>query len=469
MVKKIFHLIFLLFLSLISWSETVVIKGTSPEWAGTKLEFLTYTDQITHSEKILCSTIVSDSGDFQCTIETNETVYVFLYLGIYKAYFFVEPSSDYILLLPEKTEKSISDNLNPYFEPAPYHLGIENTSNTELNYLIAWFDDEFSKMIIANAYLINIKSADLNVDAAIDSVDSKFKNADNPYFIDYKNYSYAAFRHLSFQQKSKSISNSYYLNSRILYHNNAYMDLFNQVYDKYLSYFGRTEKGKQIFSDIGSRKSITLLKKTLGQDSILANDTLKELVILKCLFDEFYNDKISRTSMLTVLDSLALQTTIEEHRLIAKTIRKKVTRLMVGFEPPPFTLFDQDSNKVTLENYKGRYVYLGFCASISYACIQEFEMLKKLHEKHATNFEIVIICMDENFAQMKSFVERKNYPFTFLYYGNQSDVFKEYDIRALPTYYFIDKNGKLALSPAASPDQNIEYYIFNVMRANKDI
>ncbi|HAN18468.1 MAG: hypothetical protein A2X13_08840 [Bacteroidetes bacterium GWC2_33_15] len=459
----------ILIFSISARAGTVILKGTAPEWTGTQLEFITYSDQISYTEKVLCSTVVDNTGNFKCSFETHETVYVFIYLGTYEAYFFAEPDSDYTLILPEKTEKSISDKLNPYFKTVLYHLGIENSSQTELNYLLAWFDTEFSNMINSNAYLIYTKSSELNVDAAISSVDSIFKNFNNPYFVDYKNYSYAAFRHLSFQQKSKSISNSYYLNYKILYQNKAYMDLFNQVYDKYFSYFGRTEKGKQIYSDIGLHKSITLLKKTLGQDSILTNDTLKELVILKCLHDEFYDDMISRSATLTVLDSLALQTTNEEHKQIANNIRQKVTRLMVGFEPPPFTLFDKDSNLVTLEKYRGKYVYLGFCASISYACIQEFEMLRKLHEKHAANFEIIVICMDESLAQMKTFVEKMNYPYTFLFYGNQADVFKEYDIRALPTYYFINKEGKLALSPAASPGENIEYYIFQVMRANKDI
>jgi peroxiredoxin len=324
-------------------------------------------------------------------------------------------------------------------------------------------------MFKANAYLISIKSPTFNAVTELNKIDSIFKDYDNPFFQDYKTYTFAAFLQISNNQKTRSISNNYYLNNRILYKNKSYMELFNQVYDKYLDYFGRTEKGEKIFSDIGILNSITALKSTLGNDEILKNDTLKELVILKCLHDEFYDDKISRSALLIVLDSLAQQTDLNEHRLIAQNIRKKVTRLMVGFEPPYFELLDKDSNLITLKNYKGKYVYLGFCVSLSYTCIQEFEMLRKLYERQNQNFEIVIISMDDNLAQMKNFIEKKNYPFTFLFYGNQPDIFKEFDIRTVPTYFFIDKNGKLALSPAATPGENIEYYIFNVMRKNGDI
>ena len=471
MVKKIVLIILtiLLLASIRTKAEKVVLEATIPEYAGAHLSFLTYSDQITYTERILCSTMVDSTGYFNCSFETNETIYIFLHLGVYEAFFFAEPGKEYTLLFPEKKGKSISDNLNPYFEPELYHLGIENSSDTELNYQIAWFNHEYTEMLKSNAYLIYIKSSEFNALNEIKKIDTLFKNSDNKFFNDYKSYSYAAFLQLSNHQQSTSISNQFYLKNQILYSNKAYMDLFNQLYDKYFDYFGRTKDGEQIYTDIGKLKSITALKKTLGNDEILKNDTLKELVILKCLHDEFYNDKISRGAMLIVLDSLALQTKIEQHKIIAENIRKKVTRLMVGFEPPQFELLDKDSNLVSLQNFKGKYVYLGFCVSLSYSCIQEFEMLRKIYERQKYNFEIVIICMDDNLIQMKNFVEKKNYPFTFLYYGNQADIFIEFDIRTLPTYYFIDKNGKLALSPAATPGENIEFYIFQVMRKNGDI
>ncbi len=462
-------LIILFVLPLALFAEKVVLKANVPEYVGKTFTFLTFYDRITYAEKELCTCVIEDNGDFSCSFETDETTYVFLHLGTYEAFIFVEPGKEYNLLFPEMKEKTLADELNPYFEPVRYHLGIENSSESELNYQLAFFDAVYSKMAEDNSYLIYSKSNKLNVDESVLKVDSLFSDVSNKFFNDFKKYKYASFRHLSYQEKMKSISNTYYLNNEVLYQNPAYMDLFNQVYDEYFLYFGRTETGKQIYNDIGKLKSIKSLKRTLGLDSVLTNDTLKELVILKCLHDEFYNDKFSRSAMLTVLDSLEIQTKINEHKLIAKNIREKVTKLMVGYKPPVFELHDLDSNLISLDSYKGKYIYLGFCTSISYACIKEFAMLEKLYENHKDHFEIIVICMDESLSQMKRFVKMKGYPFKFLYYGNQPDVFKDYDIRAFPTYYFIDKEGKLAISPAPSPDQNAEFVIFQKMRANGDI
>jgi peroxiredoxin len=453
----------LLVLPLALFAQKVELKGNIPEYSGKTLAFLTYCDQVTYSEKELCSAFVGIDGHFSCSFDLIEPTYIFLHYGVYEAFLFVQPGMEYDLLFPEWKDKEMSDNLNPYFEPIQYHLGITNSSEKELNYQLAFFDAIYTKMFDENSYLIFSKSSKLDVDGSISKVDSLFQDVNIKFFNDFKKYKYASFKHLSCQEKMKSISKTYYLNKEVLYNNTAYMDLFNQVYDEYFQYFGRTNSGKQIYNDIGKLKSLTSLKHTLGQDSVLTNDTLRELVILKCLHDEFYDDKFSRSAMLTVLDSLEILTEIKEHKLIANNIREKVTKLMVGFEPPEFALLDLDSNLVSLENYKGKYVYLSFCTTISYACIKEFGMLQNLHEKHKNNFEIVVICMDESLAQVKG------YQFKFLYYGNQSEVFKDYDIRAFPTYYFIDKDGKLAMSPAPSPDQNAEFKIFQLMRARGDI
>ena len=473
--KFLLLIFFLLPFSILA--QTVVLRGSVPEYKGEKFTFLSFSDQITYIEKEFCDCLVDENGEFSCSFETDKTQYIFLRIGVYEAFVFVESGKEYDLLFPEREDKTMADKLNPYFTPVQYHLGIENSSELELNYQLAFFNEIYSLMLKdysnylynKDSKLIYNKERNLDVNGAISKVDSIFANVDIKFFNDYKKYKYASFRHLANQEKVKNISNTYYLNNEVLYENTAYMELFNQVYDEYFQYFGRTESGKKIFEDIGRYKSIKMLKETLGQDSILTNDTLKEMVVLKCLHDEFYNDRLSRSALLTVLDSLAIQTNIVEHQQIAKSIREKVTKLMIGFKPPEFDLFDKDSNLVSLDSFKGKYVYLGFCTSISYACIKEFEMLRSLYKNHKNHFEIVLICMDESLAQMKHFVERKDYPFTFLHYGNQFDVIKEYDIRAFPTYYFINKDGELSLSPAPSPDQKAEFAIFKVMRANGDI
>jgi peroxiredoxin len=498
-------LIILLVLPQALFSQNVILRGNVPEYAGEELTFSTYSDYITFTEVELCTAVVDANGNFECSFTSDKTNYVFVKLGVYEAFIFAEPNKEYELLFPERKDKTIADELNPYFAPTQYHLGISNILEDDLNYHLAFFDEIYSKLINEtlystynelkernansklnkvdtvfskraysrainnNTYFIYNNLKDIDAQLEFNKIDSIFSDVDNKFFHDFKKYKLALFLYSSNREKSKSISNTYYLDNEVLYRNPSYMSLFNQVYQDYFTYFGRTDSGKKIYNDINNLRSYTSLCQTLRQDSILKNDTLKELVILKCLYDEFYKDKFSRKGLLSILDTLEISTEIEEHKLIAKNIREKATKLLVGFKPPYFELYDKDSNLISLDTYKGKYIYLGFCTTMSYGCIKEFKMLEKLYEKHKDHFEIVMICLDETLDQMKFYVENEGYSYTFLHYGNQSEVFKDYDIRAFPTYYFINPDGKLSISPAPSPDQNAEFVIFKKMRANGDI
>jgi len=442
----------------------VTIHGDAPDYAGATLTFMSFVDQVTYTRDTLASTVVAKDGTFEVMFANEQTRYVFLLLGVYEGYFFVEPGRSYRIDLPERQDKSQADLLNPYFEPTPYHLGIEDVKKKDLNYAIAWFDSAYEKATTTYAYAFYQSKGDSVINALTEELEEQFIHYEQPYFREYVRYKLALLRHNAFQEKSTSISNNYFLHQPIHYQNIAYMELFHQVYDNYFEYFGRTANGSAIYPAINRYGSYTAVDTILAQNRVLENDTLKELVMLKCLYDEFYDDSFSRRGMLAILDTLEQKTPMPEHKIIAQRVRERVTRLLPGYEPPDFALYNRDSSLVTLNDFQGRYVYLGFCTSMSYACIQEFEMLRSLQEQFNQYFEIVMICADKNLATMRDFVNKKGYDWTFLHYGNQSDVLQKYDVRAFPTYYFIDDEGKLLMSPAPSPAENLEIKVFEILR-----
>ena len=94
--SKLLLILFVLPLTL--FAEKVILKGNVPEYAGKTFTFLTFSDQITYAEKELSSCIIDLNGDFSCSFETDMTMYVFIHLGAYEAFVFVEPGNEYDLL-----------------------------------------------------------------------------------------------------------------------------------------------------------------------------------------------------------------------------------------------------------------------------------------------------------------------------------------------------------------------------------
>jgi len=461
---KVFYTVLLFLGPLNLFSQEAVVFGNSPEYKGQELVFYHYSDFITATETEVGRCKVDVNGNFTCSIKILETTYVFSYLGIYKIYFFAEPTKKYNLILPPREDKTEAQCLNPFFRETDMQVGIANIDKNDINYLINSFDLRFNQnfdQIVIEAYK---GKSQANIDSLISIMELKYSTSQNQYFNNYRKYRYGLLKQVTYYKKSTSISNELFLNKPALYSNPAYMELFNLVYDKYFLFFSRTTSGNIIFKNISQDRSLTKLKETLSDNEVLSNDTLMEMVILKALYDEFFSDNFSRSALLTLLDSVYRTTKNAEHLLIAENIRAKITKLLPGFVPNNFTLFDVNDKAFTLDKFEGKYVYLNFCTTTSYTCLQEFPLLDKLYQKYGKHLEIVSISADKEVGDLKSFMKNSGYRWTFLHYGNKPDIIKDFDVRAYPTYFLIGPDRKLIYSPAPSPKENFEMKFFQILR-----
>ncbi|MBN1413493.1 MAG: TlpA family protein disulfide reductase [Bacteroidales bacterium] len=463
-------------------AQPVVITGNAPSYVGDELVFYTIADFISQTEKEIGRSKITVSGDFRIEIPADETLKVFAHLGVFKLGLWIEPGQKYKVILPEKVEKTPQDILNPYFEHVEAHLAIENFREDELNTLIMMFKDAYNPYYDKHVNDIythynyyqhlkddNNKTQPARIEEDIEQIEKSFREYENDYFKAYRLYSYGQLNLFANRQKVKSISREYFTDKPILYTHPAYMDLFGQVYDKYLTFLSRSDDGKKIYDDINQLKSYSSLFQTLSVVDNMDNDTLRELVILKSIHDEYYGMEFSRNGLLCILDSLILSSRIHKHQEIGKHIKHKITRLQPGYDPPCFKLLDADSNLVSLTDFKGKYVYLNFCTSYSYTCLNEFKLLNDIHQRHHQRLTIITISTDPYEITFDQFKNRNNYNWIFLYYGHQPDIIKEYDIRAFPTYFLIGPDGKLIYSPAPAPSENFEIKLFEAMRAKGDL
>lgn len=477
---NIFRIHLLLFFFLFAFAASglnanTVIEGKAPDYKGQRIELLHYSNQIFNNEEQLAVCKVDSLGNFKLEFSLSETEFVFAHLGVYMVYLYAQPQAQYTVVLPPWEDKKPEDKLNPYFGGKGVHLVVQEcrinnnriSSQNELNFYIRTFDDYFEPYLSKYAVQMVTQPELKDRDSMLLRIEQLFPDNQYPFFNAYRRYKMGYLRLLSLKNRSRSISNDYFLSRPILYTNPAYMDLFNEVYDKYFVFFGRTPKGRLIYDDINISGSYSRLWNTLSQDNVLQNDSLKELVILKGIHDGFYSTEFNRFALLNILDSLILTTHNQIHKKIGTEIRKKITQLMVGYEPPKFNLYDQAGHLRSLSDFKGKFVYLVFCTTQNYACLKENDGLKDLQQKHGDLLQVVTILADDKFEESKRYIRDKKLSWTFLHFGNQPEVLKDFDIRAFPTYFLIDREGKLAMSPAASPSENFEIRFFDYLKEKK--
>ena len=119
----------------------------------------------------------------------------------------------------------------------------------------------------------------------------------------------------------------------------------------------------------------------------------------------------------------------------------------INGEAPVFQLPELESEQiVSLSSFKGKVVYLDFWASWCKPCVKSFPKLDALHKKYnGEGFEVIAINLDQKKSKALEFLKRQPVEYTVLY-DEHTEVAQAYKVQAMPSSYFIDKNGKIRLS-----------------------
>mgnify|MGYP000854916752 FL=1 len=121
---------------------------------------------------------------------------------------------------------------------------------------------------------------------------------------------------------------------------------------------------------------------------------------------------------------------------------------LVGKEASNFELKDMKGNTVKLSDYKGKKVYLKFWATWCGPCRQSMPELNKLVEEKDRDFEILTVMApgmqgEKTEEEFVDWFAQQDYPSVPVLYNPDGSVFANYQVRSIPTEFFIDSQGKI--------------------------
>jgi thiol-disulfide isomerase/thioredoxin len=135
-------------------------------------------------------------------------------------------------------------------------------------------------------------------------------------------------------------------------------------------------------------------------------------------------------------------------------VRDKVKKYAKGAIAPKFSFPDMNGKMVSLSDFKGKIVYLDVWASWCGPCRREIPAAKEL-EKQMHGKDVVFLCVsvDGDEAAWKKIVKEKELTGVHIHSKGDfnSEMTKLYDIRSIPTYIIIDRNGKIWKMGAERP------------------
>jgi len=451
-------------------SQEITIRGAEPKYAGTEITFYRFAERIAYTRDELGSCIVDPKGDFMIRFHSDFTIQVFADLGKYRVYLFAEPGNEYTVKLPPRADKTTADHLNPYFRQEMVHLGIPNHQPEELNGKIQRFDAVFTPLFRKYAFEAYFQTHVQDLDSILQNVNDSFGNDPNTYFRCYAQYKSTLLKEMTSGKRKLTTPLPGDYSTAMLYYNPAFFDWFQQVYHNYFQYLNRLNPDHYPLHEIiDVKRSYPMLLDLVKGTVAFTNDTLAELIILKGLYDEYFSKEFYDVALLEILDSLIETTSLGDHVMMAEKIKQRLTRLRVGYIPPGFKLPTFSNDTLTLNALKGKYIYLNFCTPLTPVCRNHFDMLKSIQERYGEVLEMVTVSVDEENSRMKDLIQEMDLSWTFLDSRFQSQIVVAYDVRAFPTYYLIDKQGRLLLSPAPGPDNGFEQQFIEIVNKRGDL
>lgn len=459
-------------------SQQAELSGLAPQFAGGQLPVMKISNPITGKSETIDTLFFDSAGNFNTSLPLAEATWIFLNSGIFRVVMYIEPGRGYEISLPPNIAKTEADIRNPFFKPITAHIQVSKEYSISDPANSICFDDINSKIFRFDTALYSrnqemleaIRNQRLyNSDSLISILEQGYDADTSLYFRKYRRYRYGVIKINSRDVGLHYLHKTYLYSDTPEISNPAYMELFSEMFTEFIFYFSRTDEGRKIGSIVNQQQDRDALVESLKQHLAVPDNRFAELIILKEIFDIYSKDYFRRESLLTILDTIIADPATEAHSQIAFEIKKQITRLKIGEKPPDFQLIDENNTVRQLSSFNGKYVYLNFCTPDNYSCLKEFPFLKALHTTHNKYLQIVTIMVTENIDQMKDFMKKNNYGWTALFYGNDDVILSEYDVRAYPTCFLLDREGKLIQSPATLATEGFEMQLFKIMRSRGDL
>lgn len=443
------------------FAENILIQGKAPFYPNRKITLNTYDDLVSFKEVSLKESLTDDSGNFSFALNDDQIKYAFLKIGKSRGNIYLQPNASYNVFYPMVDSSKIK---NPeYTQPVDLYIMAKDTS--DINLMIIDYNKQFDEFWEKKYKFFLNKQMRPHIDSFRIQMHQRYKSFNGTYFFDYVDYDLASIEESTISN-GRQLAEQLIANKPIRYNNYVYMKFLNTCFKNYLYLMCYKKEGAEVFNIVNGKGNFKQLVEYIKADQLLAKDSvLRELIAIKGLQDLYYVSGFDREKILSLLNEAAETSHLKEHEKISRNIITAFSRLAKGSPAPNFTLSDKNGNRISLSDYKGKFVYLDFWATWCGPCLGEMKLMTELHKKFGKDIVFLSVSVDKEFDTMKNFLEKNpKYAWNFVHYGDYPIVKDEYNIKSLPTYFMIDPNGNLLESPAKWPKDNIEEYFEKLLK-----
>ena len=455
---------FLFFLLIISFQlrgQNVTLSGKALDYRGKTIVFYTIPDPLLKQKQILGSSVVNENGTFKLSFAISETSEIYSDLEEYCGTIVVVPGQKYVVTLPPFSLRTADEAHSSFFKPALYWLGLPETDKSDLNFMVRAFITNLTKEKVKNTAQIYQNGSKDIVSQIITKLEKQFPDGNFSYFNALKLYSYAELEYAVYRLAPDVVIMKYFANKPVAIQNPAYQSVFELIFTDFLNRQSQDHRYSNIGKLVNSGDFIGLVdffvKKGYQRE-------FAELVVLKGLYDGYYSVGYVKSEVVKAIESCKISTQSTLIKNLAQQIGGRLNLLSVGKMAPAFKLANSKNEVVSLDKYKGKFVYLSFVNTRSADNRMELDSLVTVERQLKQALTVVTVAVDEDFNKAVKLWKDKGYKWELLDGSKQSQLISNYNTNITPSFYLIAPDKRLLLSPALAPSHDFQPAFLRLLR-----
>jgi peroxiredoxin len=117
----------------------------------------------------------------------------------------------------------------------------------------------------------------------------------------------------------------------------------------------------------------------------------------------------------------------------------------IGAEVPDFFAYDSTGKKVSVKDFRGKYLLIDFWASWCQPCRKDHVVLNNIYkELQESDFEILGVSIEKDRTKWLEALKVDNTPWVNIFADEEADtIVKKFHIQSVPHSLLVDKNGKI--------------------------
>ena len=460
-MNKFFLFIFSFLIHFACQAQNVIIRGTALTYENQEVGLWVRNDFISNTEKQLTFSTIDSAGNFLLELNSKEIKYVTLKIEKSIASMYIQPDATYdVMIMPPDSTTYQNPNLEHDVK-----ISIKLNSKIEINALTMDYDKHFDAFLSLDYLSFVSRSPQSKIDSFKLAMHAFYSSVNNNFFDTYLTYTIAALEEKTMVSEKK-LFNQYLNEKPVLYSHPEYINFFNTFYKQRLQRIALSKQGAGITFQINDRGSFSGALVVLKTDDFLQNDTIRELVLIKGLYESYYDGTFKRGSIIAILEQIIVESKIAEHKRIAQNILNSFSKLHAGAMAPHFELPDKTGLTHNLDELRSKkYVYLLFFDANCTSCLQQMKVIPSLKKQYGARIEFVSISVDKTNTDFKNFcLKNPKYDWLFLYDNSGTQLKRQYEIKSLPACFLINPDGKFVQAPAESPDGDIDRVLYDITK-----